>query len=48
MFGEGVEDEKYVSLSVKWIELAKVEVIKVDSKHSDAKLAGAGVWHLQR
>lgn len=41
VFGEGVEDEKYVSLSVKWIELAKVEVIKVDSKHSDAKLAGA-------
>ena len=41
VFGEGVEDEKYVSLSVKWIELAKVEVIKVDSNHSDAKLAGA-------
>ena len=41
VFGEGVEDEKYVSLSVKWLELAKVEVIKVDSNHSDAKLAGA-------
>src|SRR5699024_9932741 len=41
VFGEGVEDEMYVSLSVKWIELAKVEVMKVDSKHSDAKLAGA-------
>ena len=41
VFGEGVEDEKYVSISVKWLELAKVEVIKVDSNHSDAKLAGA-------
>ena len=36
-----MEDEKYVSLSVKWLELAKAEVIKVDSNHSDAKLAGA-------
>ncbi len=41
VFGEGVEDEKYVGFSVKWLELAKVEVIKVDSDHSDAKLAGA-------
>src|SRR5699024_7502032 len=41
VFGEGVKDEKYVSLSVKWIELAKVEVIKVDSKEPDARLAGA-------
>ena len=41
VFGEGVEDKKYVSLSVKWLELAKVEVIKVDSNHSDAKLDGA-------
>ena len=41
VFGEGVEDEKYVSLSVKWLELAKVKVIKVDSNHSEAKLAGA-------
>lgn len=41
VFGEGVEEEKYVSLSVKWLELAKVEVIKMDSDHPDAKLAGA-------
>ena len=41
VFGEGVEDEKYVSLSVKWLELAKVKVIKVDSNHSEAKLAEA-------
>ncbi|XBX09623.1 SpaA isopeptide-forming pilin-related protein [Enterocloster clostridioformis] len=41
VFGEGVEEEKYVSFSVKWIELAKVKVTKVDSTHSDAKLAGA-------
>ena len=30
-----------MSFSVKWIELAKVKVTKVDSAHSDAKLAGA-------
>ena len=41
VFGEGVEDEKYVNLTVKWLELAKVKVIKVDSNHSEAKLAGA-------
>lgn len=41
VFGEGVEEEKYVSFSVKWIELAKVKVTKVDSAHSDTKLAGA-------
>ena len=41
VYGEGVEDEKYVSFSVKWLELAKVKVIKVDSDHSEAKLAGA-------
>jgi len=41
VFGEGVEEEKYVSFSVKWIELAKVKVTKVDSAQSDAKLAGA-------
>lgn len=41
VFGEGVEEEKYVSFSVKWIELAKVKVTKVDSTHSDAKLTGA-------
>lgn len=41
VFGEGVEDEKYVSFSVKWLELAKVEVIKVDSNHENAKLSGA-------
>lgn len=41
VFGEGVEDKKYVSLSVKWLELAKVEIIKVDSHHENAKLSGA-------
>ena len=41
VFGEGVEDEKYVSFSVKWLELAKVEIIKVDSRHENAKLSGA-------
>ena len=41
VFGEGVEDEKYVDFSVKWLELAKVEVIKVDSNHANAKLTGA-------
>lgn len=41
VFGEGVEDKKYVDFSVKWLELAKVQVIKVDSKNQDAKLSGA-------
>ena len=41
VFGEGVEEEKYVDFSVKWLELAKVEVIKVDSNHANAKLDGA-------
>lgn len=42
VFGEGVTDEKYVDFSVKWVEVkAKVQVIKVDSKKPDAKLAGA-------
>lgn len=41
VFGEGVEDKKYVDFSVKWLELAKVKVIKVDSKNQDAKLSGA-------
>ena len=41
VFGEGVEDKKYVSLSVKWLELAKVEIIKVDSRHENARLSGA-------
>lgn len=41
VFGEGVADEKYVDFSVKWLELAKVGVVKVDSKHQDAKLSGA-------
>ena len=41
VFGEGVDDEKYVDFSVKWLELAKVQVVKVDSKKMDAKLSGA-------
>lgn len=41
VFGEGVEEEKYVSFSVKWIEQAKITVTKVDSAHTDRKLAGA-------
>ena len=41
VFGEGVEDKKYISLSVKWLELAKVEIIKVDSRHENARLSGA-------
>jgi uncharacterized surface anchored protein len=41
VFGEGVTDEKYVDFSVKWVETAKVEVVKVDSKNQDTKLSGA-------
>ena len=28
VFGEGVDDEKYVDFKVSWIELATVEVVK--------------------
>lgn len=41
VFGEGTTDEKYVDFSVKWVELAKVKVVKVDSNKQDEKLAGA-------
>ena len=41
VFGEGVTDEKYVDFSVRWLEFAKVKVIKVDSQKEDAKLSGA-------
>ena len=40
MFGEGVDDEKYVDFKVSWIELATVEVMKKDSA-ADVNLAGA-------
>ena len=41
VFGEGVTDEKYVEFSVKWVETAKVKVVKVDAQKESAKLAGA-------
>ena len=40
VFGEGVDDEKYVDFKVSWIELATVEVMKKDSA-ADVNLAGA-------
>lgn len=41
VFGEGTTNEKYVDFSVKWVELAKVKVVKVDSNKQDEKLSGA-------
>ena len=41
VFGEGVTDEKYVEFSVKWVETAKVKVVKVDAQKGSVKLAGA-------
>ncbi len=41
VFGEGVTDEKYVEFSVKWLQLAKVKVVKVDSGKESVKLPGA-------
>ena len=38
VFGEGVDDEKYVDFKVSWIELATVEVMKKDSA-ADVNLA---------
>ena len=40
VFGEGVDDEKYVDFKASWIELATVEVVKKDSA-ADVNLAGA-------
>ena len=40
VFGEGVDDEKYVDFKVSWIELATVEVVKKDSA-ADVNLAGS-------
>ena len=40
VFGEGVADEKYVSLKVSWIEQATIEIVKKDDT-VDVNLAGA-------
>ena len=40
VFGEGVTDEKYVDFSVKWVKMAKIEIVKKDAG-SNAKVAGA-------
>lgn len=41
VFGEGVTNEKYVTLSVTWVQTASVKVVKVDSTNGNAKLSGA-------
>ena len=40
VFGEGVADEKYVSLKVSWIEQATIEIVKKDDT-ANVNLAGA-------
>ena len=40
VFGEGVDDEKYVDFSVTWLQQATIEIIKKD-RGSNALLAGA-------
>lgn len=40
VFGEGVDDEKYVNFSVKWIEQATVEIVKKDAETKE-NLSGA-------
>ena len=40
VFGEGVADEKYVSLKVSWIEQATIEIVKKDDT-ADVNIAGA-------
>lgn len=40
VFGEGVDDEKYVSFSVHWLQKAAVKVVKADSE-SGAPVPGA-------
>lgn len=47
VFGEGVEDEKYVNLKVRWLQMGEITVKKVDAQsgsytpQGDASLAGA-------
>ena len=40
VFGEGVDDEKYVDFKVNWVKMATVEITKKD-KGSNAAIAGA-------
>jgi LPXTG-motif cell wall-anchored protein len=40
VFGEGVDDEKYVDFKVTWVKTAAIEIIKKDSE-TGANLAGA-------
>lgn len=40
VFGEGVDDEKYVDFKVSWLKMATVEIVKKDSKTGN-NLAGA-------
>lgn len=40
VFGEGVDDEKYVDFKVNWVEQSVVEIVKKD-KGSNAAIAGA-------
>ncbi len=40
VFGEGVDDEKYVILKVSWVQHASVKVVKKDDT-ADANLSGA-------
>lgn len=40
VFGEGVDDEKYVDFKVNWVEQSAVEIVKKD-KGSNAAIAGA-------
>ena len=40
VFGEGVDDEKYVDFKVSWVKVATVEIIKKDSETGNG-LAGA-------
>lgn len=46
VFGEGVDDEKYIDFRVTWVEQAKVTVNKVDADTND-KLSGA-IFELYR
>lgn len=40
VFGEGVDDEKYVDFSVKWVDLAEVSIVKKDT-NTQTCLSGA-------
>ena len=45
VFGEGIEEETTASFQVTWLELAKVQVVKVDSEKEDTLIDYPVMYH---